>query len=1715
MALVLGSGHSDVPNSNQSKGNGKSNVERKSANYHPHIWGDRFIKSSIDDLKPDELTQKRANELKEEVKRMLINVNDHLQELNLIDAIQRLGVAYHFETEIAEALLRIYNTYDKEDDSDDLHTVALRFRLLRQEGCNASPKAFNKFIDGESKFKKPLATDIRGLLSLYEAAYMGIPEEDILDEAIAFATEHLSLALPHLESPLSTLVELALELPLRKRVERLQSRYYISIYQQEKAKNNILLEFAKLDFNILQLFHRKELKEISVWWKKWDFGVKLPFIRDRVVECYFWIMGTYFEPQYSQARIITTKIISLASVMDDTYDVYATIDELEPYTDAIQRWDRSAIDQLPEYMKLHFCALLDTVDEFEEELSREGKAYRISYLKEVYKELSKNYYIEQQWAHSGYVPTLEEYMRVALITAAYQMLTLVSYVGMGDVATREAFEWVKNMPKLVQAASIVGRFTDDIQSNQLEQMRGHVASCIQIDMKENGSTYEEACEKFKSLAANAWKDINKECLNPTMVPMPLLMRAKPDELTQKRANELKEEVKRMLINVNDHLQELNLIDAIQRLGVAYHFESEIAEALLRIYNTYDKEDDGDDLHTIALRFRLLRQEGCNASPKAFNKFIDGESKFKKPLATDIRGLLSLYEAAYIGIPEEDILDEAIAFATEHLNLALPHLESPLSTLVELALELPLRKRVERLQSRYYISIYQQEKAKNNILLEFAKLDFNILQLLHRKELKEISVWWKKWDFGVKLPFIRDRVVECYFWIMGTYFEPQYSQARIITTKIILLASVMDDTYDVYATIDELEPYTDAIQRWDRSAIDQLPEYMKLHFCALLDTVDEFEEELSREGKAYRISYLKEVYKELSKNYYIEQQWAHSGYVPTSEEYMRVALITASYQMLTLVSYVGMGDVATREAFEWVKNMPKLVQAASIVCRFKDDIQSNQLEQMRGHVASCIQIDMKENGSTYEEACEKFKSMAANAWKDINKECLNPTMVPMPLLMRAKPDEFTQKRANELKEEVKRMLINVNDHLQELNLIDAIQRLGVAYHFETEIAEALLRIYNTYDKEDDGDDLHTIALRFRLLRQEGCNASPMMDDTYDVYATIEELEPYTDAIQRWDRSAIDQLLEYMKLHFCALLDAVDEFEEELSCEGKAYRISYLKEVYKELSKNYYIEQQWAHSGYVPTLEEYMRVALITAGYHMLTLVSYVGMGDVATTEAFEWVKIMPKLVQAASIVGRFKDDIQSNQKPDELTQKRANELKEEVKRMLINVNDHLQELNLIDAIQRLGVAYHFEIEIAEALLRIYNTYDKEDDSDDLHTVALRFRLLRQEGCNASPKVFNKFIDGESKFKKPLATDIRGLLSLYEAAYMGIPGEDILDEAIAFTTEHLNMALPHLESPLSILVELALELPLRKRVERLQSRWWKKWDFGVKLPFIRDRVVECYFWIMGAYFEPQYSQARIIATKIMLLASVMDDTYDVYATIDELEPYTDAVQRWDRSAIDQLPEYMKLHFCALLDTVDEFEEELSREGKAYRISYLKEVHKELSKNYYIEQQWAHSGYVPTLEEYMRVALITGGYQMLTLVSYVGMGDVATREAFEWVKNMPKLVQAASIVSRFMDDIQSNQLEQMRGHVASCIQIDMKENGSTYEEACEKFKSMAANAWKDINKECLNPTMVPMPLLMRAVNFARVIEVMYQHGDGYTNSTHETKDRISLVLVEPIPM
>ena len=81
--------------------------------------------------------QQRLHHLKQKVRKMLeAAAEQSSQMLNLVDKIQRLGVSYHFETEIETALRHIYKTCDHH--FDDLHTTALSFRLLRQQGYPVS-----------------------------------------------------------------------------------------------------------------------------------------------------------------------------------------------------------------------------------------------------------------------------------------------------------------------------------------------------------------------------------------------------------------------------------------------------------------------------------------------------------------------------------------------------------------------------------------------------------------------------------------------------------------------------------------------------------------------------------------------------------------------------------------------------------------------------------------------------------------------------------------------------------------------------------------------------------------------------------------------------------------------------------------------------------------------------------------------------------------------------------------------------------------------------------------------------------------------------------------------------------------------------------------------------------------------------------------------------------------------------------------------------------------------------------------------------------------------------------------------------------------------------------------------------------------------------------------------------------------------------------------
>ncbi|MFQ6669277.1 hypothetical protein Gotur_034597 [Gossypium turneri] len=352
-------------------------------------------------------------------------------------------------------------------------------------------------------------------------------------------------------------------------------------------------------------------------------------------------------------------------------------------------------------------------------------------------------------------------------------------------------------------------------------------------------------------------------------------------------------------------------------------------------------------------------------------------------------------------------------------------------------------------------------------------------------------------------------------------------------------------------------------------------------------------------------------------------------------------------------------------------------------------------------------------------------------------------------------------------------------------------------------------------------------------------------------------------------------------------------------------------------------------------------------------------------------------------------------------------------LVISTDKPYQNLDIIDAIQRLGVAYHFEKEIEDALDIIYHHHcNNAQIDDDLYTASVRFRLLREHGFNVCCDTFNKFIDEKGKFKESLISDVKAMLELYEVAHFQLHAETILEEALALTMFHLKLAETMMDYPLSTQIANALKRPLRKSL----PRWSKCLDVVTNFPFIRDRLVECYFWILGIYFELHYAIARTFMIKVISLTSILDDIYYAYGIYEELEIFTKAIQ---------------------------------------------------SQVYHAEAKWLHEIYIPTMEEYMPIALVSCGYPLLTIASCVGMDDSITKETFIWAFNDPKICRASNTICRLMSDIVSHKFEQKRGHVSSTVECYMKQHGVSMQEAYNEFYKKINNAWKDINEECLKPT------------------------------------------------
>ncbi|KAM7530750.1 hypothetical protein LguiB_034160 [Lonicera macranthoides] len=237
---------------------------RRSANYKPNIWDYNRLQS----LKSDYLEEKyerQAQKLKEEVVKCIFVENlDALAKLELIDSIQKLGLANLFEEEIKEALNKVAVIKSHHSIKEDLYATALCFRLLRQHGYKVSQGMFLGFMNDKGELKKSMYLNVNGMIELFEASHLALEGENILDDAKSFTTSSLqSLRLSVNDDKLIKRMDQALEVPLHWRVEWYNVKRHINLREKEDKTHPILLELAKLNFNMVQATHQRDLREIS------------------------------------------------------------------------------------------------------------------------------------------------------------------------------------------------------------------------------------------------------------------------------------------------------------------------------------------------------------------------------------------------------------------------------------------------------------------------------------------------------------------------------------------------------------------------------------------------------------------------------------------------------------------------------------------------------------------------------------------------------------------------------------------------------------------------------------------------------------------------------------------------------------------------------------------------------------------------------------------------------------------------------------------------------------------------------------------------------------------------------------------------------------------------------------------------------------------------------------------------------------------------------------------------------------------------------------------------------------------------------------------------------------------------------------------------------------------------------------------------------------
>ncbi|XP_057538367.1 (3S,6E)-nerolidol synthase 1-like isoform X2 [Amaranthus tricolor] len=483
----------------------------------------------------------KENELEHQVQKirglMKRKASDYveMEELVMIDAVQRLGLEDYFEEEIIFVLERLYAKFYSLQDVDhglNYHELALSFRLLRHQGYYLTADIFEKLKDKDGKLKEEVGKDLKSLLSIFECCQLETVEEDeeeICGEVKDIIGQLLETSMNTIEEEQKArLIDNTLRNPCHKNVARLSASPFLQdfsfslefLHDFSNLKDPWIYEvqeLARIDFDIARMNYRTELHQISKWGKELNLE-DMNFARIEPLKWCMWSLGVFPGPNMSQHRLELAKAVSFIYIIDDIFDSHDSYHQLHQFTQAIHRWEYGDVEQLPKSMKVCFKALQDTTHDFSSKIKRKFGWDPQPYLQKLWAEQLRCYLVEAKWRFTKYSPSPEEYLNNAIITSGTHVVLAHAFFLLGHGINNNSLHDFINLPSIVSSTATILRLWNDTGIHTDKTPDGSDHSYIDYYMKEEKTrSSKSARHHINGVISEAWNCLNREYMSSDCV----------------------------------------------------------------------------------------------------------------------------------------------------------------------------------------------------------------------------------------------------------------------------------------------------------------------------------------------------------------------------------------------------------------------------------------------------------------------------------------------------------------------------------------------------------------------------------------------------------------------------------------------------------------------------------------------------------------------------------------------------------------------------------------------------------------------------------------------------------------------------------------------------------------------------------------------------------------------------------------------------------------------------------------------------------------------------------------------------------------------------------------------------------------------------------------------------------------------------------------------